>query len=499
MGKVVLLGAGPGEIELLTIKGERLLKKADCIIYDRLANPAMLSLAPITSEKIFVGKKNHLHTMPQDKINELLVEKANEYELVIRLKGGDPYVFGRGGEEAIFLKEHGIEVEVVPGVSSSIAALSTAGIPITHRGLSKGFQVITAHSKRDQLSDIDYSQLTDDTVTLVFLMGLAHVAEIAKGLMSVGRDSATPVAVISNGTTNHQSKCIGTLATIGEDIKKANIVSPAIIVVGNVVSLSNQLDFFEKRPLFGKKYFLPTIHHFNYSYIDGVIETDKNELEDALISLGAEVVRVQAGSISADVIDLSFINDACDGDYLVFTSANGVKSFFWNLNTINKFDTRILGKFKFAVIGHKTESALRSFGINADVISDVQNGIDLADRLNNAIDKPVAVHWLCCKDTSKGFEDNLRKDIVLSKHVCYENISTELECSEALIEDLKQCDGAIFTSGSNATSTIPFIKNYMPKNIYSIGPACSKKIRELGFDNIKEAKISSYAGILELL
>lgn len=245
-GKVVLVGAGPGDTGLLTLKGEKYIKQADCLVYDRLSSPEFLSMAKAGCELIYVGKENHKHVMKQDAINELLYEKSKYHELVVRLKGGDPYVFGRGGEEALYLADRNVEVEVVPGVSSSVAALAAAGIPITHRGIAKGFQVITAHSRKDEEADIDYSLLTDETITCVFLMGLAHVKSIAAGLMKAGRRADTPAAVISNGTLAAQRKCIGKLADIGEKIEEAKLTSPAIIVVGDVVSLNDRLDFFEK-------------------------------------------------------------------------------------------------------------------------------------------------------------------------------------------------------------------------------------------------------------
>ena len=258
-GKVVLVGAGPGDTGLLTLKGEKYIKQADCLVYDRLSSPEFLSMAKAGCELIYVGKENHKHVMKQDAINELLYEKSKYHELVVRLKGGDPYVFGRGGEEALYLVDRNVEVEVVPGVSSSVAALAAAGIPITYRGIAKGFQVITAHSRKDEEADIDYSLLTDETITCVFLMGLAHVKSIAAGLMKAGRRADTPAAVISNGTLAAQRKCIGTLADIGEKIEEAKLTSPAIIVVGDVVSLNDRLDFFEKRPLFGRKITVPYI------------------------------------------------------------------------------------------------------------------------------------------------------------------------------------------------------------------------------------------------
>ena len=186
MGKVILVGAGAGDTGLLTIKGKKYIEEADCIIYDRLASPELLGMAKHGCECIYVGKENHKHIMKQDAINELLYKKSREYSLVVRLKGGDPYVFGRGGEEALYLRKRKIDIEVVPGVSSVVAALADAGIPITHRGISKGFQVITAHSKKDEEAQIDYTLLTDESMTCVFLMGLAHVEHIAEELIRAG-------------------------------------------------------------------------------------------------------------------------------------------------------------------------------------------------------------------------------------------------------------------------------------------------------------------------
>ena len=237
MGKVVLVGAGPGDPGLLTIKGKEYIEKADVIIYDRLIPKEILLYAKDGCELIYAGKEDRHHTLPQNEINDLLYRKALERSLVVRLKGGDPFVFGRGGEEALFLMERGINVQVVPGVSSCIAVPSYAGIPITHRGLSKGFHVVRAHIPEE----IDFKGMTDPMITYVFLMGLSHINEIMDGLINAGRDPFTPVAVISEGTTNEQKKYIGCLKDMGELAEKERIVSPAIIVVGDVVTLSNEI------------------------------------------------------------------------------------------------------------------------------------------------------------------------------------------------------------------------------------------------------------------
>ncbi|WP_458459726.1 uroporphyrinogen-III C-methyltransferase [Pseudobutyrivibrio sp.] len=497
-GKVVLLGAGPGEWGLLTLKGAEIIKKADCVIYDRLLNAKFLELTKPGCEKIFVGKENHFHVMPQEEINKLLLQKAGEHQLVVRLKGGDPYVFGRGGEEACFLLDNGVEVDVIPGISSSVAALTAAGIPITYRGLSKGFQVITAHSRKDKASDIDYSKLTDESVTLVFLMGLSHVGKIADGLIGAGRSKSTKVAVISNATTNHQKKCVGTLDNIAALVEKAALVSPATIVVGDVVSLNETLGFFESRPLFGKTYFLPKIKSFEYG-LKGSKATRSNELEIRLEELGAEVIPYVAGQIVPKKVDVSLLENASESDVIVFTSANGVKAFFYNLFEGARKDLRYIPNCHFAVVGKKTFDTLASFGIIADIISTKQSGVNLAEAINKKVKEEANVYWLCAKKVAGGFEESLDSRFRLNKLVSYENISSDAPIEAATKEKIIICDGAIFTSGSTAAASIDALEGSLPDCLYSIGESCSNEIRKKGYDNILEAKISSYPGIVELL
>ena len=495
-GRVALIGAGPGDLDLLTLKGKEYLRKADCIIYDRLCNKKMLELASSKCEMIFVGKANHHHTLPQDKINELLFEKSKEYDFVVRLKGGDPYVFGRGGEEALYLKERGVLVEIVPGVSSSIAALADAGIPITHRGLAKGFQVITAHSRKDEPTNIDFTQLMDEEVTLVFLMGLAHVGEIAKGLISAGRTADTKAAVVSNGTTNHQRKVVGTLSNIESLVNEAGLESPSIIVVGKVVGLADDLDFFEKRPFFGKRFFLPKIQSFNYKLETGITEILYNELEERLEKDGAEVVTVVTGKIKPVECDLGFLELATTGDYIVFTSGNGVRSFFWNLFEKQGRDIRAVSNFRFAVVGEKTAAILREFGIVADLIPEKQTGAELAELLKKNVNASEAIHWLCGKVQSPEFEKTLGDDYLLNKIICYENVQNELTISDELKDEIRKCDGAIFTSGSNAKAVAGIT---LPDKVFSIGPSCTAVLKGQGVNEVTEAVDASYDGIINIL
>lgn len=243
MGKVYLTGAGPGDIELLTLKALRVIKQADAIIYDRLANPDILEHAKDGCEFIYVGKEDGRHIMPQDDINEVIYQNALKYENVVRLKGGDPFVFGRGGEEALYLHERDIKFDIIPGITSAISAPAYAGIPVTHRGVAVSFRVVTGHeSPNKKVSQIPWDNFkTNDTI--VFLMGLHNLPKISKKLQEVGKPADYPCAVISRGTTKDQSVVVGTLFDIAEKAK--DIPTPALIVVGEVVKLREQLKWFE--------------------------------------------------------------------------------------------------------------------------------------------------------------------------------------------------------------------------------------------------------------
>ena len=243
MGKVYLTGAGPGDIELLTVKAFEIIKKADVIIYDKLANIEILELAKKNTLLLYVGKEKDKHTIPQDKINEFIYQFALKHEVVVRLKGGDPFVFGRGAEEALYLKQRGIEFEIIPGISSSIAVPTYAGIPVTHRNLTPSFRVVTGHRKKsDNMSSINWNSFIEDE-TIVFLMGLNNIDLIVSKLFEIGKDKNYPCAIICEGTTKNQRVISGTLKDIVEKSKEA--FTPAIIVVGEVVRLRDELRWFD--------------------------------------------------------------------------------------------------------------------------------------------------------------------------------------------------------------------------------------------------------------
>ena len=480
-GKVVLVGAGPGDTGLLTLKGEKYIKQADCLVYDRLSSPEFLSMVKAGCELIYVGKENHKHVMKQDAINELLYEKSKYHELVVRLKGGDPYVFGRGGEEALYLADRNVEVEVVPGVSSSVAALAAAGIPITHRGIAKGFQVITAHSRKDEEADIDYSLLTDETITCVFLMGLAHVKSIAAGLMKAGRRADTPAAVISNGTLAAQRKCIGKLADIGEKIEEAKLTSPAIIVVGDVVSLNDRLDFFEKRPLFGRKITVPYIK--------------TNELIAKLQQLGADVTPVKTGIINTIIIP-EFADKVRSADWIVFTSKNGVRSFFYNLELAGA-DIRLIASARFAVVGKATEKELAKHHIKADIIPAEQTGKGLAGELSSYMgdNDEIKVCIFSAKEASPDLEAGLKEICELEKIDAYVNEQAYESIPEGIGNMVSE---AVFTSASNVERFFHMLpENAYVETAYSIGEKTTAALEQHNVREIVQADDSSYEALVD--
>ncbi len=241
--KVYLVGTGPGDPELLTVKALRLIQNADVVIYDRLVSEGILEQIPAGVSKIYVGKKTGNHTLPQDEINQLLLKLAETERTIVRLKGGDPFIFGRGSEEALLLAQNGINFEIVPGITAASACTTYAGIPLTHRGLSQGVQIVTGHSQANQPLELDWASLADENKTTVIYMGFSNRELISNKLIEAGLDKNTPAAAIQNGTTASQNRVITTLANLAEDTSM--LQAPVIFVIGKVVSLANQLDWFE--------------------------------------------------------------------------------------------------------------------------------------------------------------------------------------------------------------------------------------------------------------
>jgi uroporphyrinogen III methyltransferase/synthase len=358
-GKVYLVGAGPGDPGLLTQKGADCLKKAEVVVYDYLANPELLALAPETAQRIYVGKKGGDHTKTQAQINKLLCDLASSGKIVARLKGGDPYVFGRGGEEASALHARGLAFEVVPGVTSAIAAPSYAGIPVTDRRATTEVAFITGHEDPTKPgSTINWASLAG-IGTLVFLMGVKNLPHICTQLMAHGKPADTPAAAVRWGTTPQQRTVSGTLADLPQRVEKVGLKAPAITVVGQVVALREELLWFERLPLFGKRVVVTRTRE------------QASSLSAQLKELGAEVLEIPTIAVRPPA-DPQPLAQACANieayDWLVFTSPNGVKAFFTALEAAGK-DCRALYRAKLAAIGPATGKAVAKKGVKPDVVA----------------------------------------------------------------------------------------------------------------------------------
>ncbi|MDN5347789.1 MAG: uroporphyrinogen methyltransferase / synthase [Clostridia bacterium] len=356
-GKVYLIGAGPGDAGLLTIKGKRCLEKAEVVVYDRLVNPALLAYAPREAERIYAGKAPHRHAMLQEEINALLVEKARAGKIVARLKGGDPFIFGRGGEEALALAEAGIPFEVVPGVTSAVAAPAYAGIPVTHRGLASTVTFITGNEDpQKEQSEIDWQAIAQNKGTLVFLMGMANLGAIADKLVAYGRPPETPVTLIRWGTRAEQETLSGTLADIESRAKKTGFSNPAVILVGEVTRLREELAWAEKRPLFGRRIVITRPRQ------------QAQAMAEMVEDLGGEalifpVIRTLP-PLTWEPLDQALRN-LQQYDWAIFTSANGVNFFFDRLKNLG-LDVRRFYGVRLAAIGPATAAALEERGLIPD-------------------------------------------------------------------------------------------------------------------------------------
>ena len=368
-GKVTLVGAGPGGRELLTLAGAAAIEKADAVVFDRLVNEDILGLIPETAERVNVGKENNHHPVPQDQINEILVRLAKEGKNVVRLKGGDCYLFGRGGEECEYLLENGVPFQVIPGVTSALAAPAFAGIPVTHRDFCSSVHIITAHARAGKPLQIDFGSLVKAGGTLVFLMGLTALEQVMDGLLSAHIAPDMPAAVIENGTRGNQRKVVATVSDLAPQVRAAGLKSPALIIVGRVCTLSDRLDWFTPLPLHGKT----------------VVVTRPRERAG---TLAARLRELGANGIEApciETVERENVQPLADAlrqkhDWAVFTSPAGVHAAVHALHKLGR-DLRALYGMQLAAIGRGTADALAGYGLTADLIPAQYDGEHLADAL----------------------------------------------------------------------------------------------------------------------
>jgi uroporphyrinogen III methyltransferase/synthase len=372
-GKVYLVGAGPGDPGLITVRGKYLLEKAEVLVYDYLASNKLLKHVPKDALLIYAGKRGGVkHTHTQEEINQMLVDHAKSGKVVVRLKGGDPFIFGRGGEEVQELYKAGVPFEVVPGVTSATAAATYAGIPITHRDYTASVAFLTGHEDpTKENSNIDWSKLATGAGTLVIYMGIKNLPIIVSNLITHGRDPKTPVAVVRWASTPEQRSVVGTLETIADVVKDAGITPPSLIIVGEVVKLKETVDWYEKRPLFGRKIIVTRTREQASELVAGLEEAGANCLEYSTINI--EPVA------NYDVLD-SELERLEEYHWILFTSLNGVKYFFDRLYA-KGMDARDLKGPDIAVVGKSTADYLLTYGLNADLIPSVFTGEGLAESL----------------------------------------------------------------------------------------------------------------------
>ncbi|MDD4320383.1 MAG: uroporphyrinogen-III C-methyltransferase [Acidaminococcaceae bacterium] len=495
-GKVYLIGAGPGDPGLLSIKAMECLQMADAVVYDRLADPRILAYAKPTAEMVYVGKASAQHTMQQPDINKLLVQLASEGKIVARLKGGDPFVFGRGGEEALELLAARLPFEFVPGITSAIAVAEYAGIPVTHRNIAASFAVITGHENPDkESSSINWSGLATAVDTLVFLMGVENLANITKQLIAHGRSADTPAAVIRWGTKPEQRTLVTTVGNAAADVAAAQLKPPAIFIVGNVVKLREQLNWFENKPLFGKT-IVVTRARAQASALTKRLETD-----------GARVIEVPAIKIvppaSFGPLDKA-IDDITAYKWLVFTSVNGVLSFYDRLFKSGK-DIRALAHLQIAAIGLETAAALKDKGIYADIVPSAYKAEELAKSMAPYIIQGVKVLLVRAKVAREILPDTLRTlGAVVDVVPAYETV-TDCPNLEMLTSALKnsEVDLVTFTSSSTVTNLLDALGNdaQLLKNIKTavIGPITAATCQKQGLTTDIVATDFTISGLINAI
>ncbi len=409
-GKVWLVGAGPSDPGLFTLKGKAVLEQADVVVHDRLIGPGVLQMIPPAARRIDVGKQAGNHKVVQDRINQILLDEALAGNKVVRLKGGDPFLFGRGGEELELLKEHGVPFEIVPGITSAVSVPAYAGIPVTHRDYTPSVHIITGHRRQDSRNSrneadsqdsragIDYAALAGlGDVTLIFLMGVSALPEISAGLIREGKDPDTPAAVLERGTTASQRRVVSTLQKLPSDAVEAMIGTPGIIVVGKVCALEEEFHWAEDRVLGTAR----------------VIITRPREkqsgLSQQLAMLGAEVIELPSIE-TVPLSDKGHLDELNFKDYqwMVFTSEAGVR-YFWEYLRERRIDVRSLVHVRFAVVGSATRKALEERGVRADYMPAVFNGNALGEGLAGRLRENERVLVLTPADTPSDCAEVLRK------------------------------------------------------------------------------------------
>ncbi len=485
-GKVYLVGAGPGDPELITMKGKRVLGLADSVLFDHLANDALLDFAPPRAERLYVGKKKAVHSHKQEEIIEMMVERARRGHTVIRLKGGDPFIFGRGGEEVEALAEAGIAYEVVPGVTSPLGIAAYTGVPLTHREHTSVVTFVTGHS----VEGIDWSKV-GASETLVIFMGLHFVAEITRELLASGRSPDTPAMAVRWGTRPDQHTVVGTLSTLPQLIEQNHLTPPATIIIGDVVSLRGKLNWYEKLPLFGKRIVVTRARE------------QASEMSDKLRALGADVVEVPVIALRP-LDDYTALDNAiaslADYDWLIFTSTNAVEYFLQRLDHSGA-DLRSL-RAKICAIGTATRASVEALHLKVDLVPSESVAEGVADAFR-PFSMAGAKVLLPRAAAAREVVPNALRSMGAQVDVvdAYRNVipDTAAERAAEVFGKPKKPDWVMFTSSSTVKNLLAVAgaEALQGVSIASIGRITSKTAEMHGLTVHAEANIPSVDGLIE--
>jgi uroporphyrinogen III methyltransferase/synthase len=493
-GKCFLVGAGPGDLGLVTLRAKECIERADLVVYDYLCNAEMLKWAPSEAEIIFAGKKASAHTLKQNEINNLLVEKARAGKQVVRLKGGDPFLFGRGAEEALALTEARIPFEIVPGVSSAIAGPAYAGIPVTHRGKTSHVTFFTGHEDPEKAGDfIDFDALVRLGGTQVMLMGVERLEAITREMLERGANPETPVALVRWATTGRQQTLVGRLQGIAAQAQEKSFAAPAIAVFGDVVSFREKLHWFEKRELFGKRIVVTRTR------------TEAGVLSEQLRALGADVFELPTIEIQPPTDLRAFaelVQDAHNYDWIVFTSPNGVTAFFDIFYKLYD-DAREIGGARVAAIGPGTAQRIKNFHIRVDLEPEefVAEGLVRAFRKEGTIENQRIL--LARAERAR---DVLPKQLaslgaIVDEGFAYRTVAETRDVTGARRRFVDEgADLITFTSSSTVENFLALSLKW-PKEmqVASIGPITSKTVREHGLNVDIEARRHDIPGLVEAI
>jgi uroporphyrinogen III methyltransferase/synthase len=447
---VYLVGAGPGDPGLFTLKGKKILEKAEVIIYDRLVSESILALGNSAAEYIYVGKISGQHALSQDEINALLVKKAAQGKIVVRLKGGDPFLFGRGGEEALYIREHGYDFEVVPGISSAIAVPAYAGIPVTHRDAASSLAIITGHEKPDkEASSIKWRELAQGTDTLVFLMGIENLEFICRQLLAHGRSGTTPVALVRWGTLPAQQVLTGTLEDINMKVRETSFQPPAVIVVGEVVNLRSELKWLEYKPLWGKRIVVTRAR------------AQASRLIEAINDLGGEAIEFPSIVIKPEE-DLSALHNAYQHldsyDWIIFTSVNAVDVFFAQMKNAD-LDIRSLHGINLCAIGPATRNSLQDKGLKVELVPEEYKAEGILKELRSKVTKGQWVLLPRARGARKVLPETLRQwGVHVNEVILYEAVP-DTRIDKARMTEIfeNRVDYLTFTSSSTVSNFVRMV------------------------------------------